>query len=211
MAALLNLPEEAAARELLDHWQIILDTEYDVEKFNDVVFGVFAQYAGTVVAQRRAAPLDPDDDMISGALATRSTANKLTDDQVIKIAIAMIAAGHFTTAEALGSAIHRVATVPGLQETLRSRPDLIPAAVEEMIRLDLPLHELGRMAATDIELHGRTIPPGCPSGSTSPPPTALLRPSTTPTSSSSTGARTTTSASATASTSTSVPRWPAWR
>lgn len=163
LAALLNLPEEAA-RELLDHWQIVLDTEYDVEKFNDVMFGVSAQYAGVVVAQRRAAPLDPDDDMISGTLATEINGTKLTDDQVIKIAIAMIAAGHFTTAETLGSAIHRVATVPGLQETLRSRPDLIPTAVEEMISLALPLHELGRMAAPDVELHGRTIPRGCPVG-----------------------------------------------
>ncbi|MDX3229935.1 cytochrome P450 [Streptomyces sp. ME19-01-6] len=163
LAALLNLPEEAA-RELLDHWQTVLDTEYDVEKFNDVMFGVSAQYAGVVVAQRRAAPLAPDDDMISGTLATEINGTKLTDDQVIKIAIATIAAGHFTTAETLGSAIHRVATVPGLQETLRSRPDLIPTAVEEMISLALPLHELGRMAAPDVELHGRTIPRGCPVG-----------------------------------------------
>ncbi|MDF3144119.1 MULTISPECIES: cytochrome P450 [unclassified Streptomyces] len=50
------------------------------------------------------------------------------------------------------------------EETARELLDLTPTAVEEMIRLDLPLHELGRMAATDVELHGRTIPRGCPVG-----------------------------------------------
>lgn len=93
--------------------------------------------------------------MISGALTAEIDGAALTDGQVAEIGLQMIAAGFFTIAEALGAAIFRVATVPGLQETLRSRPDLIPRAVEETLRLDLPLHELGRLSATDMELHGR--------------------------------------------------------
>jgi cytochrome P450 len=97
----------------------------------------------------------PDEDMISGALTAEIDGAALTDGQVAEIGVQMIAAGFFTIAKALGAAIVRVATVPGLQETLRSRPDLIPRAVEETLRLDLPLHELGRLSATDMELHGR--------------------------------------------------------
>jgi cytochrome P450 len=49
-----------------------------------------------------------------------------------------------------------------LQNELRNSPQLIPAAVEEFVRLYVPYRGFSRTAAHPVELHGRIINPGEP-------------------------------------------------
>jgi len=49
-----------------------------------------------------------------------------------------------------------------LQQKLRSDPSLIPAAVEELVRLYVPYRGFCRTSTVEIEIAGRTIPPGEP-------------------------------------------------
>jgi cytochrome P450 len=49
-----------------------------------------------------------------------------------------------------------------LQQQLRNNPSLIPAAVEEFVRLYVPYRGFSRTAANPIDLHGRKIHPGEP-------------------------------------------------
>jgi cytochrome P450 len=49
-----------------------------------------------------------------------------------------------------------------LQQQLRSSPELIPAAVEEFIRLYTPYRGFARTVSKIVEMHGRTINPGEP-------------------------------------------------
>lgn len=49
-----------------------------------------------------------------------------------------------------------------LQAELRTNPSLIPAAVEEFVRLYVPYRGFCRTPSKDIQLHGRTIPAKTP-------------------------------------------------
>jgi len=49
---------------------------------------------------------------------------------------------------------------PGQLERLRAQPELLPSAIEEMIRWVSPLLNMRRTATRDVELHGETIREG---------------------------------------------------
>jgi cytochrome P450 len=51
---------------------------------------------------------------------------------------------------------------PELQQRLRSEPALVPAAIDEFLRLYTPYRGFARTATRDVTLHGRTIPLGEP-------------------------------------------------
>ena len=134
----------------------------DPQKVSEVVFGLFAGYVTELVAQRHRVPLDPESDLISGIMAAEIDGRPLSDEELVAIGVQIIAAGHGTTTDGLSGSAYRLATNPDIQARLRRDPSLIPTAVEEFLRLEIPLTEMGRTAAEDIELHGRTIPAGCP-------------------------------------------------
>ena len=159
LAALMNLPDEAS-RDLIAQMAQFEEMGWDPEKVAPVIFGVLASYIAQVVTQRRQEPLDPELDLLSGAMTMEVDGAPLSDEAVIGIGVQMIAAGHATSADALGAAIFRLATNPDIQARLRRQPELIPTAVEEFLRLEVPLPELGRRATRDIELQGRTIEAG---------------------------------------------------
>lgn len=51
-----------------------------------------------------------------------------------------------------------------LQKKLRENPDLIPAAVEELVRLYTPYRSFARSAAHPVEISGQWVQPGEPLG-----------------------------------------------
>jgi cytochrome P450 len=157
LALALNLGDEAY-RELLEHFVEIDAGGWDPESLNKQMVAVFTRHITRLVAQRRAHPLDPEVDLISGAMAMHVDGQPLSDDSVIAIGVSVIGAGHSTTADALSSAIYRLATDANLQARLRSQPQLIPMAVEEFLRLDAPLPELTRRTVQDVRVSGRSIP-----------------------------------------------------
>jgi cytochrome P450 len=164
LCALLHLPDEAADI-LLGHGSTLeAMRREDPAKVNAIIFELFAQHVREFVAQRRANPLDPETDLFSGVLAVEIDGQRLPDEVVVAIGVQIIAAGHGTTTDGLTGSIYRIATNPDIQARLRREPELIPAAIEEFLRLEVPIPEIGRTAAQDIELHGRAIPSGCPVG-----------------------------------------------
>ncbi|MFC5952299.1 cytochrome P450 [Pseudonocardia lutea] len=111
-----------------------------------------------LVEQRRAHPLDPEQDLMSGVLAARDEAGEPFPPEVpIAIGVQLFAAGGDTTTQAITAALHEIATTPEDQRTLRTEPALIPQAVEEYLRLHPPLHQLARTLCTDVKLHGQTM------------------------------------------------------
>jgi cytochrome P450 len=134
----------------------------DPQKVSEAIFGLFARKVVELVAERRTNPLDPQRDLVSGILAAEMEGAPLAEDAIVAIGVQVIAAGYSTTSDAMAGAIYRIATSPEIQARLRRDPALIPAAVEEFLRLEVPLPELGRTAGEDMELHGRAVAAGCP-------------------------------------------------
>jgi cytochrome P450 len=62
----------------------------------------------------------------------------------------------------IGSICKHLAEDKELQQRLRQDPALIPAAMEEFIRLYSPYRGFARTTSLDVCLHGQTIKPGEP-------------------------------------------------
>jgi cytochrome P450 len=159
LAVLMNLGEDAY-RDMLDNFERFDALGWEPRAVNELLVKVLRDHIARLVAGRREQPMDPEVDLLSGAMTMEVDGARLDDEQVIAIGIGMIGAGHSTTADALSSAVFRLATDPYLQAQLRGAPELVESAVEEFIRLDAPVTERSRRAASDVEVAGRTIPAG---------------------------------------------------
>jgi cytochrome P450 len=119
------------------------------------LFGYFA----ALIKRRRA---EPADDTISDLV-------RLMDGdggggggalRILGFAFTMVAGGNDTATGLLGGAAELLTSNPGQRQLLRSRPDLLPAAIEELLRLTSPVQCLARTLTRDTTVHGRKIPSG---------------------------------------------------
>ncbi|MFD7552708.1 cytochrome P450 [Streptomyces sp. NPDC059816] len=74
----------------------------------------------------------------------------------------LLIAGHETTTHFIGNAALALLEHPRAAEQLRDQPDLIPAAVEELLRYDSPVQLMLRRARHDLDLAGRSLAAGQP-------------------------------------------------
>lgn len=99
------------------------------------------------------------DDVTDALLATSVDGKRLGDDQIVSVLRNWVA-GEGTVAGGISLIALYLAEHPDLQDTLRQDPSLIPAAVEEILRVDDPLVANRRTATREVEIGGRTIPEG---------------------------------------------------
>jgi cytochrome P450 len=80
--------------------------------------------------------------------------------RVAQTLFGLLMAGHETTTNQSSLAVRSLLSTPGAWERLHRQPDLIPNAVEELIRYDCSVVAWRRTARTDVELSGVMIPAG---------------------------------------------------
>jgi cytochrome P450 PksS len=108
--------------------------------------------------QRRAVP---DDGLISALLQASEDGDSLSDDEVMAMIFLLMLAGHDTTANLIGSSALALMEHPDQAERLRDEPELMPAAVEELLRFTTPVPcGAARTLLQDVELQGTTMPKG---------------------------------------------------
>jgi len=105
--------------------------------------------------QRRA---EPRDDVIS-ALANDAEGH-LSNDEIVAMIAALMFAGHETTSGLLGNSIAVLARFTEQRALLRSTPDLIDTAVDELLRFDTPAQCGVRTATGPVVAGDTTIPAG---------------------------------------------------
>jgi cytochrome P450 len=118
-------------------------------------------YIAGLIAQRRA---EPADDLITGLIAARDEYDKLSEDEMVRLAAGILVAGHETTASQIPNFLHVLLTHPEQLQRLRADLDLIPSAVEELLRF-VPLGVgagFARYATEDVELGGVLVRAGEP-------------------------------------------------
>lgn len=72
----------------------------------------------------------------------------------------LLAAGNHTTTSLLANLMVTLIERPDVQEELRAKPELIPAAIDESLRLDTPLRCTYRISTADTQVGNTTIPAG---------------------------------------------------
>jgi cytochrome P450 family 130 len=116
------------------------------------LFGYFA----ALVQRRRT---EPADDTISD-LVRLMDGDEAGTLRILGFAFTMIAGGNDTVTGLLGGAAELLTSHPEQRRLLADRPDLLPAAIEEMLRLTSPVQCLARTLTSDTAIGGRTIPGG---------------------------------------------------
>ncbi|GAA4722657.1 hypothetical protein GCM10023350_01030 [Nocardioides endophyticus] len=72
----------------------------------------------------------------------------------------LLVAGHETTTNLLSNGVALLADHPEIRDQLRADPDLVPLAIEELLRYDSPVQGIGRTLTREVELYGQQMKPG---------------------------------------------------
>ncbi|MFD5538635.1 cytochrome P450 [Streptomyces sp. NPDC127079] len=116
-----------------------------------------AFFSDLIAAKRR----DPGDDLLSALTAVRDDDGGLTGNELVSTAFLLMFAGHKTTAYLIGNAVHHLLSHPEQLRVVREDPELMRAAVEELVRYDGSVESATfRYATEDVEYGGTRIPKG---------------------------------------------------
>jgi cytochrome P450 len=102
----------------------------------------------------------PRQDMLSSLVHAREEGLLLDENELVANVIGLVNAGQETTACLLANGILRLVQHPEQMELLRQRPELITAAIEEMLRYDAPAQFIARHTTEPMEMHGHRLQPG---------------------------------------------------
>jgi cytochrome P450 len=120
--------------------------------------GTMLKWINGFVERRRNEP--PQDDVVNAILNAEIEGRPITDIEIVGVIQLLLFGGLDTTAGALGQMMIRFCREPEIPALLRAQPELIPDAVEELLRLDGPFVFIGRTAMCDTEVGGQTIKEG---------------------------------------------------
>lgn len=115
------------------------------------------EYMSGFIAERRARPRN---DLISRLIAAEDDGQVLSEMEIFSTTILLLIAGNETTTNLIGNAMYSLLTQPDQLDLLRSDADLMPSAVEELLRFNGPVQATGRVAMEDIEVGGATVREG---------------------------------------------------
>ena len=114
----------------------------------------FDAYFRRVIRERRASPRD---DMVSALLRAQDGEARLSDRETLNVLRALLAAGNETTVNLIGNGFLALLRHPEQLERLRADPELIPGAVEELLRFDPPVQTDFRCVLADCEANGQAL------------------------------------------------------
>jgi cytochrome P450 len=164
ISTLLGFPEED--HDQLREWSDIgLHREEGKEGLTKEAMeaqGLTFAYYGEQVQDRRK---NPRDDMITALTEADvelpdGEVRKLEDIEIMGMLGLISNAGNETVARLLGWASLVLDEYPDARTELAGDPDMIPSAVEELLRFEAPSPIQGRYVTRDIEMHGVVIPEG---------------------------------------------------
>lgn len=113
-----------------------------------------------IAAKIREFQESPSDCLLSDLVHAEDDGRKMSMREMVSIILILLVAGNDSTALAMTSCMHRLATTPGLEDALRADPARIPNFIEEVLRLEAPVQGLYRRALKPLTIGGTEIPEG---------------------------------------------------
>ncbi|HEY3688620.1 MAG TPA: cytochrome P450 [Streptosporangiaceae bacterium] len=148
---LLGVPYEDRADFQANAAQFMVKDQTLEEKVGAIV--ALNTYLAELVTKKRAEPVDD-------ILSDLARHEDLSVEELTGAAFLLLLAGHETTANMLGLGTFALLENPDQAAELRADPELMPGAVEELMRYLSVADIFYRYATEDIELGGETIPAG---------------------------------------------------
>lgn len=120
----------------------------------------FDGYIKDLLAIRRAAGNNAPDDATTRLLRETVHGRLLTEEEIVSILRNWTVGELATISASVGILTHYLATHETLQQTLRRQPALLPAAIDEVLRIHPPLIMNRRIATRDADIGGTLIAQG---------------------------------------------------
>ncbi|MFI6445583.1 cytochrome P450 [Kitasatospora sp. NPDC050543] len=162
IAEMLGVPE--TDRGLLRPWSAAITGMFELNPSKEsaeraVTASIeFSEYLRALIRERRAAP---GPDLISALIQAQEGSDALSEQELISTCVLLLNAGHEATVNTTGNGWWALFRNPGQLDLLRRSVDeLLPTAVEELMRYDTPLQMFERWVLEDIDVAGTTIPRG---------------------------------------------------
>jgi cytochrome P450 len=109
---------------------------------------------------RRDALSQPQEDLIGGFLTAEVDGQHLTHEDVIDITFLLVLAGLDTVTSSLSCMVDWLARHPSERDRLVAEPELLPAAIEELMRVHTPVVAGSRHATADFDIGGFEVKAG---------------------------------------------------
>ena len=142
--------------EQVNHWATLASLTH-LDESRDALLKL-AGWIAKFIERRRAE--GPRGDVVDAVLDAEIEGRPITIREAIGTIHLLILGGLETTAGVLGATMMRFCEHPEIPALLRARPELIPQAVEELLRLDGSFICIGRTARHDTEINGHPVQAG---------------------------------------------------
>ncbi len=119
--------------------------------------GELEDYFRAQLAERRRAPRA---DLLSALVASEEAGEILDEQELVSTCAMILFGGHETTTHLIGNGVYALLRHRDQWQLVATRSDLMPAAIEELLRFDGPVQRMGRVAREPMELRGRRIEAG---------------------------------------------------
>jgi len=137
---------------------ILFSADYPAAEVEKAVADVIA-YMSALVADRRR---QPTDDLLGKLVKARDEGDRFNEQELVGLGLALLLGGYENTANEIANFVAVLLADPAQLTLLRDDPSLIPAAVEELLRI-VPIFLTGafvRIALEDVRLSGGVVPKG---------------------------------------------------
>ncbi|GCE05525.1 cytochrome P450 [Dictyobacter aurantiacus] len=153
IAELLGVP--ASDREQFRQWSSdFVGTDYALRLATSKKIAAYFQ---ALVEQRRR---QPGEDLVSELIRAEIDGERLPAPDILGTCLLLLIAGHETTTGLIGNAIVCLDEHAEAKQELLAHPELLPSAIEEVLRYRAVVHTIPRIVAVDTMLCGQEIKAG---------------------------------------------------
>ena len=132
---------------------------YAEEMLNEIRDFVF-RLANERRATRDKGSLESSQDILAGLVNAETLGDSLTESELVSTVVTLFVAGHETTTHLLGNGLLALLNADSQMEKIKSQPDRIPNAIDEMARFDGSVPRSWRITKRQMEVSGVLIPEG---------------------------------------------------
>ena len=136
--------------------QMLGNFQHNPDRLSDVhraLEGMAAYFQNAIHEQRKS----PREGLIHSLMTSEVDGDRLTDEEVIANCIVTMVGGLETTTNLIANGVLSLLRNPQQMAWLRANLDLLPVAVEELLRYESPSQHTARLAPGDVVLGGKSI------------------------------------------------------